>query len=109
MDVLSAKTQISLGITQSSLCTQWVAKDPSFLHAESGLIRLGGCPGLSESLQGTHAILLVFSGCGSYILVKKNTHTHKKNNKCLLNIPFIWNYESRLKLQGQTKNYVSIE
>ena len=32
------KTQISLGIrpiwSESSLCTQWVAKDPSFLHAD---------------------------------------------------------------------------
>ena len=32
-----AKTRISLGIcpvwSESSLCTQWVAKDPSFLHA----------------------------------------------------------------------------
>ena len=34
-----AKTQISLGIrpvwSESSLCAQWVAKDPSFLHADS--------------------------------------------------------------------------
>ena len=34
-----AKTQISLGIrpvwSESSLCTQWVAKGPSFLHADS--------------------------------------------------------------------------
>ena len=34
-----AKTQISLGIhpvwSESSLCTQWVAKDPSFLHVDS--------------------------------------------------------------------------
>ena len=34
-----AKTQISMGIRQvwseSSLCAQWVAKDPSFLHADS--------------------------------------------------------------------------
>ena len=34
-----AKTHISLGIrpiwSESSLCTQWVAKDPSFLHADS--------------------------------------------------------------------------
>ena len=34
-----AKTQISLGIhpvwSDSSLCAQWVAKDPSFLHADS--------------------------------------------------------------------------
>ena len=37
--VRPAKTQISLGICQvwseSSLCVQWVAKDPSFLHADS--------------------------------------------------------------------------
>ena len=34
-----AKTQISLGIrpvwSESSQCTQWVAKDPRFLHADS--------------------------------------------------------------------------
>ena len=34
-----AKTQISLGIrpvwSDSSLCAQWVAKQPSFLHADS--------------------------------------------------------------------------
>ena len=35
MAVHPAKTQISLGICQSSLCAQWVAKDPSFLHANS--------------------------------------------------------------------------
>ena len=37
--VRPAKTQISLGIhpvwPESSLCTQYVAKDPSFLHADS--------------------------------------------------------------------------
>ena len=39
MTVPPAKTQISLGIrpvrSESSLCAQWVAKDPSFLHADS--------------------------------------------------------------------------
>ena len=34
-----AKTQISLGIrpvwSESSLCAEWVAEDPSFLHADS--------------------------------------------------------------------------
>ena len=34
-----AKTQISLGIrpvwSESSLCAQWIAKDPIFLHADS--------------------------------------------------------------------------
>ena len=37
--VRPAKPQISLGIrpvwSESSLCAQWVAKDPSFLHADS--------------------------------------------------------------------------
>ena len=37
--VRPAKTQLSLGIrpvwSESSLCAQWVAKDPSFLHADS--------------------------------------------------------------------------
>ena len=37
--VRPAKTQISLGIrpvwSESSLCAQWVAKDPSFQHADS--------------------------------------------------------------------------
>ena len=37
--VRPAKTQISLGIrpvwSESSLCAQWVAKDPSFLHVDS--------------------------------------------------------------------------
>ena len=35
MTVHPAKTQISLGIRQTSLCAQWVAKDPSFLHVDS--------------------------------------------------------------------------
>ena len=39
MTVCSATTQISLGIrpvlSESSLCAQWVAKDPSFLHTDS--------------------------------------------------------------------------
>ena len=39
MTVRTAKTQINLGIcsvwSESSLCTQWVAKEPSFFHADS--------------------------------------------------------------------------
>ena len=35
MSVRQAKTQIRLGGSESSLCAQWVAKDPSFLHADS--------------------------------------------------------------------------
>ena len=37
--VCPAKTEISLGIrpiwSESSLCAEWLAKDPSFLHADS--------------------------------------------------------------------------
>ena len=43
---------------QSSLCAKWVAKDPSFLHADSES---------SESLLGTHIILLVLSWGGSFV------------------------------------------
>ena len=39
MTVRPTTTQISLGIrlvwSESSLCAQWVAKDPRFLHADS--------------------------------------------------------------------------
>ena len=48
---------------QSSLCAQWVAKDPRFLRADSG------CPGWSESSLGAHAILLVLSWGGSFDIV----------------------------------------
>ena len=53
---------------QSSLCAQWAAKDPRFLHADSEdsdqpghrtvktLIRLGRCPGWSESSLGTQPL-----------------------------------------------------
>ena len=65
------KTQISLGIhpvcSESSLCAQWVAKDPSFLQAAAKtLIRLGGCPGWSESSLGVHSFCWVLSCRGSF-------------------------------------------
>ena len=62
MSVRPAKTQITLGIrpvwSEASLCAQWVAKDPSFLHADSedsdqtGRIR----PVWSESLLGVQPL-----------------------------------------------------
>ena len=65
MTVLPVKTQISIGIRQiwseSSLCAQWVAKDPSFLHAD---IEDSDQP---QSLLGAHAILLVLSWGSSNI------------------------------------------
>ena len=59
MSVRPAKTQISLGIrpvwSESSLCAQWISKDPRFfMQTAKALIRLGGCPGWSESSLGAH-------------------------------------------------------
>ena len=46
VSVRPAKTQISLGIrpvwSESSLCAQWVAKDPSFIPADSDQTGRGG-------------------------------------------------------------------
>ena len=66
MSVRPAKTQISLGIrpvwSESSLCAQWVAKDPSFLmRTAKTLIRLGGCPGWSESSMGALSLCWFFA------------------------------------------------
>ena len=66
-----AKTQISLGIrpvwSVSPLCTQWIAKDPSFLHADS-----------EDSDQtvdlfsfGAHSILSILSWDSSYGLLRQ--------------------------------------
>ena len=41
-----------------------------FKRTAKTLIRLGGCPGWSESSLGAHAILLVLSRCGSYFTWK---------------------------------------
>ena len=55
MTVHPAKTQISLGIcpvwSEPSLCTQWVAKDPRFLHADS------------EDSDHPLSLIWVFAGC----------------------------------------------
>ena len=71
--VRPAKTQISLGIRQvwseASLCAQWVAKDPSFLHADSGD---ADPPWLIWVFAGRTAILLVLScrGSNKYVVPK---------------------------------------
>ena len=70
MCVHPAKTQISLGIrpvwSESSLCAQWVAKDPRFLPADSdGSDQTGRMPRLIWGFAGRTLILLVFSCRGS--------------------------------------------
>ena len=79
MSVRLAKTQISLGIrpvwSESSLCAQCVAKDPSFLHAKTD--QTGRMPRLTWVFAGRTTILLVLSCRGSYdsvCLTKRSGH-----------------------------------
>ena len=67
------KTQISLGIrpvwSKSSVCAQWVAKDPSFLHADSeDSDQTGRMPRLIWIFAGRTLTLLVLSRGGSFSL-----------------------------------------
>ena len=71
MSMRQAKTQISLGIhpvwSESSLCTQWVAQDPRFLHADSeDTDQTGRMPRLIWIFTGRTLILLFLSCRGSY-------------------------------------------
>ena len=73
MSVRLAKTQISLGIrpvwSESSLCAQWVAKDPSFLHTDSeDSDQSGRMPRLIWVFAGRTLTLLVLSCRGSLIV-----------------------------------------
>ena len=66
MSVRPAKTQINLDIrpvwSESSLCAPWVAKDPSFLHADSEASdQTGRMPRLIWVFAGRTATLLVLS------------------------------------------------
>ena len=69
--VRPAKTQISMGIrlvwSVSSLCALWVAKDPSFLHADSeDSDQTGRMPRMIWIFAGRTLILLVLSCRGSF-------------------------------------------
>ena len=65
------KTPISLGIrpvwSEPSLCAQWAAKDPSFLHGDSEYSdQTGWMPRLIWVFVGCTVTLLVLSCWGSY-------------------------------------------
>ena len=71
MSVRPAKTQLSLGIrpvwSESLLCAQWVAKDPSFLHVDSeDSDQTGRISRLIWIFAGRILILLVLSCRGSF-------------------------------------------
>ena len=76
MTVRPAKTQICLGIrpvcSESSLCAQWVVKDPNFLYADSkDSDQTGRVLRLIWVFAGSTVILLVLSWGGSYKAQKK--------------------------------------
>ena len=101
--VRPAKTQISLGIrpvwSETSLCAQWVAKDQSFLHADSeDSDQTGRMPRLIWVFAGRTLILLVLSFRGLNIICTQkhgimhvavycifSVHSHsKKQNKVFI-------------------------
>ena len=69
-----AKTQISLVIrpvwSKPSLCVHWVAKDPTFLHADSeDSDKTGRMPRLIWVFVGRRATLLVLSFRGKCVVI----------------------------------------
>ena len=95
MSVRPAKTQISLCIrpvwSESSICAQWVAKDPRFLHADSeDSDQTRRMPRLNWVFAGRSAILLVLSCRGSFcwdvlVTVPWNTRPQFHILACSLN------------------------
>ena len=86
MSVRPAKTQISLGIcpvcSESSLCAQWVAKDPRFLRADrEDADQTWRMPRLIWVFAGRTLILLILLCRGSYFWHLDGGHyiacTHK--------------------------------
>ena len=102
MSVCPAKTQISLGIrpvwSESSLCAQWVAKDPSFLHADSeDSDQTGQMSRLIWVLAGRTTTLLVLSCHGSFDVLfpipiskikKKILINLKLNKRCTFTLQY---------------------
>ena len=69
MNVRPAKTQISLGRSESSLCAQRVAKNPRFLHVDrEDSYQTGQMLRLIWVVAGCTLTLLVLSCCGSYYI-----------------------------------------
>ena len=92
MSLRPAKSQISLGIrpvwSESSQCAQWVAEDPSFLHAHSeDSDQTGRMPRLIWVFAGRTLTLLVLSSRGLltdpvFLLFHQTCHWnfHKHNS-----------------------------
>ena len=100
--VRPAKTQISLGIhlvwSESSLCAQWVAKDPSFLHADSeDSEQTGQMPRLIWLSAGRTGCFVgfVMRRLMFYTIFQNQTEKNKLNDyhKAM----FLWNFQRGLE------------
>ena len=117
VSVRPAKTQISLGIrpvwSASSLCAQWVAKGPSFLHADSEASdHTGRMPRLIWVFAGRTTILLVLSWGGSIIqryLCRKSAIINKVcGYSCMVNNESILLLIHRARWHGYIRQLFNI-
>ena len=78
--------------SEASLCASWIAKDPSFLHADSEDADQTGqtprlicyrCPGWSESLLGPQFNLFVLSCYGSNVIREESLYFRLSHAKLI--------------------------
>ena len=106
------RRQISLGIrpvwSASSMCAQWVAKDPRFLHADSeDSDKTGRMPRLIWVFAGCTVTLLVLSCHGSLIFLWLDSHilsvvgmVGSSKRYCIPRYPFNYPQRSRNSLMA---------
>ena len=99
MSVRPAKTRISLGIrpvwSEALLCTQWVVKDPSFLHADSeDSDQTGQMPRLIWVFAG-HTVGFVMSLHNCVTLSWTWSSLLGRNTKLAPTFVCIWNFTLR--------------
>ena len=89
--------------SKSLLCTQWVAKDPKFLHVGSK------CPGWSESSLGVQVTLLVLPCAGSFDSFQRKSEdwNHQLNNKKTL-LHHSFSYVHIWSVQKYNNGYIYI-
>ena len=72
------------GWSESLLCTQWIVKDPSFLHADSEYSdQTGRMPRLIWVFAGRTVILLVLSCGGSKLFSDSSTSVGSRGPLCV--------------------------
>ena len=103
--VRPAKAQISLGIcpvwSESSLCTQWVAKDPSFLHVDSeDSDQTRWMTRLIWVFAGRTVILLVLSWVSSFYIRPSMTKLCETPNTSLVTRKPVFGVEDQVRLKA---------